>query len=190
MAERDVTWTFSGPYVPLGDEYVVPKRAHAVGFDPTTGAPDLEARFEIRDGVPECVEFTLRSKDGGRAVRTADLRLFEIDGFTVNTYMRAVRRRRRKVGEGAQPIRGERDAWAANGALVDAQRGRRSVSRWELEEVARIYNENVEGKPTKAVEIGLDLAPRTAARRVQQAREAGLLPPTSPGKKRGKDKET
>lgn len=184
MPEREVEWTFSGPWVPLGDDYVVEAEAYVHGVDRATGAPDLEARFEIRDEVPECVEFTLRSKEGGRAVRTSDLRLFEIDGFTVNTYMRIVMRRRRKVGEAAQPLRDERDAWAANAALVDAVRGRRSVSRWELEEVARVYTENVDQQPTRAVELFLGKSARTAARRIKQAEDAGLLPPTTKGKKR------
>jgi hypothetical protein len=79
----------------------------------------------------------------------------------------------------AEARRLERDLHEAR----KAQRG--TVTRAELEEVARIYREYVDSSPTQAVAAlgGYD-SQRTAARRVQQAREAGLLPKTTPGKRR------
>ena len=191
MAVRNYVWNFTGNGVRMGDSpFLVSEHAHLRGTDEEGGAPGVEARFEVRDGVPECVEFTLRSKPGGRAVRSADLRLFDLDGITLNTFTRrgAIRK---KLDDGpghAEPIADEREWWAANAAVAAAQRRRKSVSQWELEEVSRIYNENVDGHPTKAVEKAMNLSVRTAARRVQQAREAGLLPQTTPGKKKGSDR--
>lgn len=53
------------------------------------------------------------------------------------------------------------------------------------ERVAEIFREHVGGAPTQAVAALLGVASRTAARRVQQARDAGLLPATKQGKKKG-----
>lgn len=191
MAVRKYDWYWSGNGVRMGDSpFIVSQRARLHGVDEEGGAPDVEARFEVREGVPECVEFSLRSKPGGRAVRTSDLRLFDLDGITLNTFTRrgAIRKKLPDTPGPAEPIADEREWWRANAAVADAQRRRKSVSQWELEEVARIYNENVERHPTKAVEQAMSLTPRTAARRVQQARDAGLLPPTTPGKKKGSDR--
>jgi hypothetical protein len=113
----------------------------------------------------------------------------DLDGITTNAFTRFAMRQGRPIRQGDPRFRDEREKWSATAAVHEAQRGRKSVSSWELEEVARIYNENVEGgNPTQAVKEGMDYnSLRTAARRVQQCRrpEVGLLPPTTRGKKRG-----
>jgi hypothetical protein len=58
------------------------------------------------------------------------------------------------------------------------------VSRAELEEVAQVYREHVASSPTRMVAMLCGYSERTAARRVQQARAAGLLPKTTPGKRK------
>ena len=61
----------------------------------------------------------------------------------------------------------------------------RGVTKAELEQVAYIYKQNIHKKnPTEAVERNFGYSGRTASRRVKEAREAGLLPPTSQGRKR------
>lgn len=52
-----------------------------------------------------------------------------------------------------------------------------------LNQVAALYRAAVDGNPTRAVERVMGYSKRTAGRRVQQARAAGLLPPTTKGKK-------
>ncbi len=54
----------------------------------------------------------------------------------------------------------------------------------ELENVARAYREHIDTTPTRAVQLAGNYSERTAARRVQQARAAGLLPKTTPGKRK------
>lgn len=187
MADREMTWRWSSTYVQIGEDGLtfVPEDAHVVGVG-LRGAPNLEARFEVRDGVPECVEFCLRSQPGGRAVRSADLRLFDIEGFTFNTFMRFTKRAR--PGEQTQPQAAqvaphahedERQWWAAAKDFGDAQRQRKSANQAELEEVARIYAEHAGSGPAKAVRVAMNYRERTAARRVAQARAAGLLPPST-----------
>jgi hypothetical protein len=58
------------------------------------------------------------------------------------------------------------------------------VTRAELEEVAKVYREFIGSTPTRAVQLAGGYSERTAARRVQQARAAGLLPQTTPGKRK------
>ena len=64
--------TCKGPLdeVAGGNPFVPP----AVTFEAEgmKGAPDVTARFEIRDGVPEVVDFRITAKLDGRAVCTAE----------------------------------------------------------------------------------------------------------------------
>jgi|GEM_PF-1767806 len=66
-------------------------------------------------------------------------------------------------------------------ALFSKKRG---VTRDELEAVAYTYQQNIDGNPTEAVQQIYGYTARTASRRVQQARDAGLLPGTTQGRKK------
>ena len=59
----------------------------------------------------------------------------------------------------------------------------RGATREELEAVAATYRANLGWNPTEAVQRIYGYTPRTASRRVQQARDAGLLPDTTQGRK-------
>lgn len=184
MNTRDVKWEWSGDLVPIGDGRTqVPSRATVTG-PAYHGAPDLHAEFEVREGVPECVSFSLTSKGDGRGIRTADLRNFEIDGFVWNAFRHMAFRvpDDTQTGQAVRP-KSEKEYLAT---LQDFERSRapHRTSVAELEEVARVYRANLAGKPTEAVQHELAYSShRTAVRRISQARAAGLLPPTTPGKK-------
>jgi hypothetical protein len=148
------------------------------------GAPDVSAVFEIRDGVPEVVDFRITAKPSGRAVRTSDLNGWQpLEGLALNGF--------RQVGElgdrehGAWPPQDQREEWAVRADLEKAMARRRTPSTAELEEVAKVYRTAIHGKPTEAVQLQLGYSRRTAARRVEQARAAGILPPTTKGKVTG-----
>lgn len=70
---------------------------------------------------------------------------------------------------------------------LERSRRNRKITRTFLEEVAKIYraNSGPGGKPTKAVREHFAASERQASTYVQRARQAGLLPPTTPGQKRG-----
>jgi hypothetical protein len=179
-----------GGYVLLGDA-MVPRRLR-LEMDGAKGAPDLKMLLELRDGRPECVEVTATAKPGGRGIAAKDLQVLQRrlatltaelfaqlaakpfyrqrDGQLAGAYGRLPADRRRRL---------ERDLYEARAS----RRGK--VTRAELEEVARVYREHLAVGPTRAV---YSLIPydseRTAARRVQQARAAGLLPKTTPGKRK------
>jgi hypothetical protein len=173
-----------GGLAKVGD-VVVPRTA-VYAHDGDVGEPDLEVTFEVRDGRPECVDFHIRAKPDGRGIRDADLQMVShLDAMAVKLY------------EEITPVPGgnafnwmwrqtEENALRAHRAVYEARKARRGdVTRAELEQVAATYREHVASSPTRAVkEFCGYKSDRTAARRVQQAREAGLLPATTPGKRR------
>jgi len=149
------------------------------------GAPDVTIRMEMRDGIPEVVDFRISATSEGRAVRTADLNAWQpLEGLAINGFRQFARSRNRKAGDPQYGPTNERDFWALGGDLEAAQTAKRGPSLAELREVASVYREAINGKPVHAVQIRFGYSPRTAARRVQQARAEGLLPPTTPGKKK------
>lgn len=159
--------------IALGDA-VVPREA-VMTFEGENRAPDCTMRFEVRDGRPECVEIIVRAKPDGRGIRSADVAMFNIDTITVDVF----------YDLGTVGVLDESAALKTRHSIQEARSSRRgTVTREELEEVARVYREHPQS-PTRAVELVLGYSKRTAARRVKQAEEAGLLPVTTPGKKRG-----
>jgi hypothetical protein len=172
-----------GGLAEIGD-VVVPRTA-VYAHDGDEGEPDLEVRFEVRDGRPECVDFHVRAKPGGRGIRTADLEMVtNLDAIAVNLYAAVA------PEPGGSALnwmwrQTEENAERARRAAYEARKARRgTVTTAALEEVAKTYREHLDASPTRAVSLLLGYSTRTAARRVQQAREAGLLPTTTPGKRK------
>lgn len=188
MTERRLKRTWSAGEVERVGDVVFPKRVTYTlhGGD----EPEITTHFEVRNGRPELVELTVRAKPKGRGLRASDMQLL-LDSLVSAAFAKvALIPRVDGDGEplGMTPPRDDRETWQAKGAVnaarPRAQRERRPIPLSVLEEVARIYRENAEGKPTDSVATILGLSPRTAARRVKQAEEAGLLPATVKGKKR------
>jgi hypothetical protein len=165
-----------GPLVKLGDAVVPPKAR--MTFEGVKGTPNVVMNFEIRDGRPECVSVNVTAKPEGqgRGIQSADMQMFNIDTLAVSVFGQLA-----NLGSKDRSLleRGVRSVYEAR----TSRRGSR-ITREDLEEVARVYREHVDESPTQAVGIILGLTERTAARRVQQARAAGLLPKTTPGKRR------
>jgi hypothetical protein len=180
-----------GGYVQLGTAIVPPKAQ--LTFEGIKGSPDVAMRFEVRDGRPECVEIHVRAKPDGRGIRTADLLLFNLDNQTASVFTDlaiAERGDGTAVGPGSL-ITGE-DVAVMRRAERDVREAgmsrRGSVTRAELEDVARVFRDHVDDSPTSAVREVLGYgSDRTAARRIKQAEEAGLLPTTERGRKRKAD---
>ena len=70
-------------------------------------------------------------------------------------------------------------------AFQRARKGRsaRKITPAFLERVAETYRTNLNGNPTEAVARTEGVAHRTAGGYVEKARDAGILPPTTRGKK-------
>jgi hypothetical protein len=120
-------------WVQLGD-FLVPPKVTAT-LDGENGGPDLVIQFEIRDGRPECVGFTVKSKPKGRGIRTADLSVFHVDSMTASVFSRFA------LAPGGTPLFGPppEQASAATQEVRRARRGRPRVTREELEKVAEVY---------------------------------------------------
>jgi hypothetical protein len=151
------------------------------------GAPDLTVRFQVRDGRPECVEVHARASQDGRALRTSDLQLLQLDAMTTSVFAGAAMQSHHDPETNVTtmtPVMDERSLWAAVNDVDRAVKApRRGTTRAELEQVAKVYRDNIKSSPVATVQQVLGYgSERTAARRVQQARDAGLLPPTTPGK--------
>lgn len=203
----------------LPDLLVVPRHTQVfiIGLQ---GAPDVDIRFSMINGIPEASKVAFLAGDGGRGVRGGDLdglplehlcrtslslfaRTFRADFHgdpkSANPWQDAVPAvdtaaisqifeirvnfgwentlTSRGIPEFETPI-----APRAFDALFSRKRG---VTKAELEQVAYIYKQNIHKKnPTEAVERNFGYSGRTASRRVKEAREAGLLPPTTQGRKR------
>jgi hypothetical protein len=175
-----------GGYVRLGDT-AVPRRV-VFSMNGERREPDLTMTFEVRDGRPECVEVIITAKPEGRGVTTADLQVFNLDAMATNVFTQFAMRvtERTQAGVRLDFPADETTARRAQRDVYEARKTRRgSVTRTELEEVARIYREHLDSSPTRMVRLlGRYDSERTAARRVQQARAAGLLPKTTPGKRK------
>ncbi len=161
--------------VRLGDSTVPPKAT--MTFEGVKGSPDATVVFEVRNGRPECVSITVRAKKNGRGIATSDLSLIRVDDLTVDIFTTA----------GNFGVQDEARQRQTHRDVYEARLSRRSpVSRDELKQVAKVYREHIGDTPTRAVELICGYAStRTAARRVQQARAAGMLPKTTPGKVKG-----
>lgn len=176
-----------GDLVRLGD-YVVP-RALTWKVEGDKGEPDLAVDFEVRNGRPECVGVRVSAKPGGRQVRTSDLQMLALDAITVSAFGRSALHSTYDPETNVttmEPIGSEQEFWAAiNAADAAVKAPHRGTTQAELEQVAKVYRDNLHGRPVAAVHIALGYgSERTAARRVEQARAAGLLPPTTPGKRK------
>jgi len=179
-----------GGYVELGSAIVPPKAQ--LTFEGIKGSPDATLSFEVRDGRPECVEIRVRAKSDGRGIRSADMREFNLDDLTAYVFTDlAIAVPDEGAGLGPGSIYTPENEAVMQRAARDVREARMSrrgsVTRADLEEVARIYREHSDASPTRAVAMLLGVSERTAARRLKLAEEAGLLPPTTPGRKRKAD---
>jgi len=168
-------------HVQVGDRWVPPR---IVVQSQTANEPDLKMTIEVRHGIPVCTEFVLRARPDGPDVRKRDLQL-PLDDW-VDRIVAACSMRADTVDESSrwtmlvQPIEDPE-------AFADVRRtrvGRPRISREHLEQVAEIYRTHFDDRPTDAVRRAFGLTESTADRRIKAARNAGLLPPTTPGKKK------
>jgi hypothetical protein len=158
------------------------------GYD----SPDLFARIEVRDGKPEVVRLEWSANQYQREIRQRDLRAMEIGGlvevlyagltFQADSVTGAAERGLGSTEGGDHP-----PAFYAAQRFIERQRrpeGYRSITPELLKAVAEVYSHNVNGAPTAAVAKAFNVKSRMASRYVDRARQAGLLPPTTQGKKR------
>jgi hypothetical protein len=153
-------WNEHGAHTTIGGVRV-PRRVtfHMPGDDTE---PALRMTFNMGSGAAMCTAVQLQAKRG-KAIRAKDARaaarvLLDWGDDLVEVFTRTRRNAHRP-----QP---------------------RTVTDQLLAEVAEIYRGHLGSGPTRAVAAHRSVPYSTAARYVTQARRAGFLPPTTPGKKR------
>jgi hypothetical protein len=182
-AEADLSYTNC---VRVGD-HLLPKRIDVV-LPGAGGQPRLTARLELVDKVPQCREITFASPDAGREVRQTDLRSVSIADMVEGVYAGFARKITR-VEDGVITAVEEAGEIAYIDAIRDIAnarkgKGARKVTPEFLAEVAEVYRQHIDDRPTSAVQRAFTVGPSMAADYVSRARQAGLLPPTTPGKKK------
>lgn len=165
-----------------------------IELDTSGGAePDRHVRVELRDGSPVLTELSWKAGPGQGQIQQKHLRKTEIaklvtdlvvstmpttDLVPVDSDLVPVKQ--------APEIAALRHSKAAARKFVDRQqlpRARREMTPEFLERVAKVYRENFDGKPTKAVGETFNVQPRMASKYVEAARRRGYLPPTKRGQK-------
>lgn len=168
-----------GPPVRFGD-YTVPS-AVAWILQPIGRSPGVRAEFEMRKGQVFCRSVHIDTS--GRGITTADLeslpglerkgldafRALAIQVFDDDDW---------KAGRNLH-----RHEAIHNPSGSEVGKSLKGRPRDELSAIAEVYRANISDRPVEAVQEHFDLARRTADRRIRAARDAGLLPPTTRGRK-------
>ncbi len=191
------SWTRETGWAPVllaGGRMIVPSR-FVYRFAGHDGDPNSLVRFEIRRQAGEalakiaCVEVKVTPSAGGRPIRPSDF-----EGLAaLDTLGREVcERLALAVDTVRDPVSGETSAVPLSSTkmkavreelrrelrdgIADSRRNRkRPTPREELERVAEIY-QSADRAPISAVMTAQSYTRRTAARRIAEARTAGLLP--------------
>lgn len=187
-AYRVTTWPLLGAQV-IGDR-LLPAQFE-IRYEIGSGGPVVAVSFRATgDGDVDVVSVCLDSREGGRAIRRRDLTEISLADLMETA-----------IESAALPIRGQskdgRQVWldvatdkatarrsvaTIRAARRESQRSRSTYSEDFLREVARIYTDNLDEKPTAAVARHFGKAHRTAALYVKKAREAGHLGPATKGR--------
>jgi len=191
------SWTREAGWLPVlvaGGRVIVPSR-FAYRFAGHDGDPNSLVRFEIRRPPGEalariaCVEVKVTPSAGGRPLRPSDFgRLAALDtvgrdvcerlALAVETSADPVSREVSAVPLSRTKMRAVREELRRElrDGIADSRRNRkRPTPREELERVAEIYR-RADRAPITAVMTAQSYTRRTAARRIAEARTAGLLP--------------
>lgn len=184
MADIQITTKHTGPHggrVRVG-RFILPRHIF-VELTGHNGHPDLHMHLEWRDGRAQVIELSIKSKTDGRGIRTSDLAL-SLDAITRDVFdgeaQIVVEDRADGTTVSAMPDwsdpRWERDHWDVDREIGDAMAANRGAkSREQLANVADVYSSHRGKGALLAVATALGVSERTAARRVKDARAAGLL---------------
>ena len=163
-----------GPRLRLGDFSVA--SAVAWRLEPLDKSPRLTAMYELVDGEVRCVSVTIEATEHGRGVTTEDLVTMPgIERKGLDAFLWSAVR----VFDDEDWRAGHNLGRTAEVLNPDISGLRPVLRRPDLHQVAEVYRTNRDGRPRQAVQLAFHLSARTAARRIREARDAGLLPPPS-----------
>ncbi|HWL99082.1 MAG TPA: hypothetical protein VNP20_17195 [Nocardioidaceae bacterium] len=175
----------------LGKDRIVPRRfVVAVSYEPETKHerpwPAFEITVEMVCGVPQCRGVSMTSADDGQEVLSRHLRWLKLEDW-ITTGVAMIAMQVQHVDEhGVEAVDAQSSDEQIDATIRDLRAARRQPRRSATEarhrEVAEIYRTAVTHAPTAEVATHFDVAPRTAALYVKQAREAGYLGAAIKGK--------
>ncbi|WP_144276281.1 hypothetical protein [Demequina sp. NBRC 110053] len=150
------------------------------------GEPRVYARVEVSEHGQKLTALHFDTGDDERGVIQQDLRDVSISALLEDFIAGFTFYIDRDAKEVRAPYANTPDFDAA---LRFASRLRtspatRNINDALLREVARVYRENIDRHPNKAVEHYFQVRQRTAAEYVSRARKRGYLPPTKRGQKK------
>ena len=163
--------------VVIGDR-AVPRLIH-VTFPGAGGQPSLNFTIDSSSGVPRCTRLSMETVEGGREVRTTDLRAIELANWIEKIVPLFSGQARHEDGHlhvaFAHGLKSEGEARDVVRQLRRAQRAdRRKFDDDFLRKVADTYRSDPV-RLAQAVELAFDVSIRTAHRYIGAARERGLL---------------
>ncbi len=149
--------------------------------------PSLQIKFEIRGGNVVCASIHLDAKPRGRDVIADDFekvrrKLANWTEVTVKAVMQH-QTDRDEFAIRAPDFVSQEEASAAFKSINKKQKRRKVTDRF-LMEVADLYREFVDDDPWQTIADQYTVTKQTAARYIVQARKAGYLPKTTPGRKK------
>lgn len=162
---------------------LVPPRLTLTLAPTDAGDPAIVAEFVVVDGTPHCREVRVSVSQRRPGLRQADLAEFNVADWTEHVF--ALVAHRIVSVERGEMVLDTAEQSSARRAVERARRRRppRKLTPEYLQRVADIYRDNIADRPTTAVSEQLEVNYRSALDYVQRARRAGLLPPTTPGRK-------
>jgi hypothetical protein len=154
----------------------------------TSGGPDPDStvRVELRDGSPVVTELCWTSGPGQSDIKQKHLRNTDVAKLATDLVVSTIWRGEVPMGESVDAAALRRSKATAR-RFVERQRlprTRRVMTPEFLQEVARVYRENIDSKPTKAVGEMFNVQSRQASKYVDAARQRGYLPKTVRGQKK------
>lgn len=160
--------------VPLGDAMAHKQLTYS--RPATDTEPAREIVFEVRNGVPQCVSFTLSALDGQSGVRAKHLNAISLEQLRDDLFAYAGIYRPNPDG-GLVATRGDfslhrRDRKAVENAVAQQ---RRKITPEFLQRVADIHNGAPAGTRIGAIKAAFGVEQRQAIRYKQAAQEAGLI---------------
>jgi hypothetical protein len=138
--------------------------------------PSLHVNYAVRDGRPVCTGIRLDAKPQGREIIPSDMDVIRqmFSEWTQGSVIAVI--------QNANEVT-EDEARAAYTAISRKPK-RRTITERLLTDVARLYRDNIDGKPWSVIARHYNVSEATAGRYVVLARRAGHLPPTESGKKK------
>lgn len=178
-----VGYDAAGPQVRVEDLYLPAE--FDMSWPGVQGGPDLNMRFAVVDGRPQCREVRAASTEGGREIRTSDVKSIRIDDFIKAASVLAAEHWLDTEGGVTTTVTTNREVDAAE-ALQTITRARKDSRRRVTDDLLRttaeVYREHAGATPTKAVAEHFKVKHRTAGDYVKAARAKGFLGAAIKGK--------